>query len=218
VNKIWKLKQLKGVLVDKKTWGWILRESWPMGLYLLIFTSYDKAVDSMIINYYWGAGSVAWYGLAYKIYGNLIMPAYFFVSNVFPILSVKNINKNKIFGKSLLILSIMASVLVLLMWVLAPWAIRILAGSEFGDSVEVLRILLLALGFAYVGHIVGFTLISEGGQKEMLKVGLGALLINLVLNFMLIPYFGIIAAAWVTVLTEASAAAMMAFFLRKKTL
>ena len=52
----------------------------------------------------------------------------------------------------------------------------------------------------------------------MLKVGLAALLINLVLNLLLIPYFGIIAAAWVTVLTEAIAAGMMWFYLRKKSL
>jgi len=218
VNKIWKLERLKNVLVDKKTWGWLLKESWPMGLYLIIFTSYDRALDSMIINHYWGASRVAWYGLGYKIYGNLIMPAYFFISNVFPMLSVKNRDKKKIFDRSLLISLVMALTVMVVMYVLAPLAIKILAGDSFYASVEVLRVLLLALGFSYIGHIVGFTLISEGGQKEMLKVGLGALLINLVLNLLLIPYFGIIAAAWVTVLTEAIAAGMMWFYLRKKSL
>ena len=146
------------------------------------------------------------------------MPAYFFISNVFPMLSVKNRDKKKIFDRSLLISLVMALTVMVVMYVLAPLAIKILAGDSFYASVEVLRVLLLALGFSYIGHIVGFTLISEGGQKEMLKVGLAALLINLVLNLLLIPYFGIIAAAWVTVLTEAIAAGMMWFYLRKKSL
>ena len=72
-------------LIDKKIISKLLKISWPMGLYLLIFSAYDRAVDSLMIQRFLGTSEVAWYGLAYKIYGVLIQPAYFLVNGIFPI-------------------------------------------------------------------------------------------------------------------------------------
>ena len=80
----------------------------------------------------------------------------------------------------------------------------------------ILRILIVAAVFSYIGHLVGFTLISQGGQKEMLKVGAVGLIANLVLNVIFIPKYGMIAGAWVTVITEGVDTGMMAWLLWHK--
>jgi O-antigen/teichoic acid export membrane protein len=69
--------------------------------------------------------------------------------------------------------------------------------------------------WSYIGHLLGFTLIARGGQKEMLYLGLMALVLNLSLNIWLVPYYGIVAAAWITVLTEFFDMLVMGFFLVK---
>ncbi len=203
-------------LIDKKLISKLLKISWPMGVYLLIFSAYDRAVDSLMIQRYFGAREVAWYGLAYKIYGVLIQPAYFLVNGIFPILSSKKDNNKKIFSLSMGILILASIAIIIGVWLMAPTIVSILAGNEFEASVGVLRILIMALLFAYMGHLVGFTLISKEGQKDMLGLGLIVLIFNLTGNLIAIPRYGIMGAATVTVLTEAISLGLMSWRLKKR--
>jgi O-antigen/teichoic acid export membrane protein len=169
----------------------------------------------MMIRRFLGPEEVAWYGLAYKIYGVLVQPAYYLVSSIFPLLSSRENNK-KLFLLSTGVLLSGGIMVMLGTWILAPLMINVLAGSEFAASVSVLRILAVALVFSYLGHIVGFTLISKERQKEMLVYGIVAMLFNFSANLVVIPSYGIIGAAWVTVLTELISMLLMASKLRKR--
>lgn len=192
----------KIVKADKKIVWEILKNSWPMGVYLLIFTGYDRAVDSLMIERILGTREVAWYGLSYKIYSSLLQPVYFFVSSIFPLLSSKMKEKAKLFKWSALIIGGGATLAMIFTYTQAPWMIRLLGGEEFGASVGILRILIVAMVFAYYNHLIGFTLISKGKQKEMLKLGLVVMLFNISANLVFIPIFGVYGAAGVTGLTE----------------
>lgn len=205
-------------LIDKKIISKLLKISWPMGLYLLIFSAYDRAVDSLMIQRFFGVKEVAWYGLAYKIYGVLIQPAYFLVNGIFPMLSKreKQSTPNNLFKTSAIVLFLSSLLIILGVWVMAPTMVFLLAGNEFAASVGVLRILIVALLFAYMGHLVGFTLISKEGQKDMLGLGLVILIFNLMGNLMAIPRFGIVGAATVTVFTEMLSLGLMSWRLKKR--
>jgi O-antigen/teichoic acid export membrane protein len=205
--------------IDFKKFNWKLIKkylilSWPMGVYLLIFSAYDRAVDSTMIRHFFGPDEVAWYGLAYKIYGTLIQPAYFLVIGIFPILSSKEDNR-KLFNISALVLFLSGIAMMLGVWIFAPLMIHILAGSQFEASIPVLRVLMVALVFAYIGHLVGFTLISREGQRAMLGMGALALVFNFVGNWVLIPRLGIMGGAIITVLTEALSLILMSWKLKQ---
>jgi len=201
---------------SKTFWISFLKQSWPMGIYMILFSGYDRAVDSILIRQLIGVKDLAYYGLAYKIYGNLIQPAYFLVNSVFPMMSHKETNKKTLFKETGILMFLGALVVSGVIYFLAPWIISVLAGGEFEKSVMVLRILLVAMVFAYLGHLVGFTLIALGKQKQVLWVGLISLLINIGGNLIFIPYFGINGAAWVTALTEMVAAGLMTVMLVKR--
>jgi O-antigen/teichoic acid export membrane protein len=201
--------------IDKKIIFKLLKESWPMGLYLLLFSAYDRAVDSLMISGMVGVVAVAKYGLAYKIYGALLQPAYFLVSSVFPIFSSKSEGKKKIFLVSAGLLFWSALGVVIIIMLTAPAIVSMLAGEGFEDSVLILRILMGALVFSYFGHLFGFSLISRDGQKEMMKLGMVVLFFNLVANLIAIPRLGIVGAAVVTVLTEALGMMLMLYRLNK---
>jgi O-antigen/teichoic acid export membrane protein len=193
-----------------------LKETWPMGVYMILFSGYDRAVDSILIRQLIGVRDLAFYGLAYKIYGNLIQPAYFLINSVFPMLSNKENDRRRLFKQTAGLMFLGAMVVFGMVYFLAPWIINVLSGSEFGKSVEVLRILLIAMLFAYAGHLVGFTLIAKGKQKEVLIVGIISLLVNVIGNLILIPSWGINGAAWITALTEMVATSLMAMMLVRK--
>jgi O-antigen/teichoic acid export membrane protein len=215
----WLVKESWRGKIIKLNWGEIRKlwkMTWPMGVFLIMFATYDRAIDSLLIQNFLGAAQVAWYGLAYKVYGALVQPAYFYVNSIFPMMSSSKLPKKKLFWTSMGLLMTGAVILVVIVYLTAPWMIQTLAGESYGPSVAVLRILILAALFSYAGHLVGFTLISRGGQGEMLKLGAVALSVNLILNILLIPRYGILAAAWVTVLTEMIDCGMMGWFLWKK--
>jgi len=209
------LGDFKFTFLNKKYAADFLRMSWPMGVYMLVFTGYDRAVDSLMINRFIGMKEVAFYGLAYKIYSNLIQPAYYFVNSIFPILSGKHDKKRELFKISFLLILAGLIILIPLVYIFSPLMIKVLAGDGYEASVRVLRVLLIALIFAYVSHLVGFTLIAKGGQRVMLKMGITALVVNFVANLIMIPKFGIIGAAWVTVLTESLMCGLMILALKK---
>lgn len=212
VHEVWRGKIIK---FDKVKLKDLWKLTWPMGMFMMMYATYDRAIDSILIQNFFGATQVAWYGLAYKMYGALIQPAYFYVNSIFPMMSGKMINKRELFGKSVWLMLFASVALVIGVYWTAPWMVQVLAGSQFGPSVTVLRILILAAIFAYMGHLVGFTLIAQGGQKQMLKVGAAGLAVNLILNLIYIPKYGMWAGAWVTVLTEGLDTAMMSWFLWK---
>jgi len=211
----WRLK-VEGLNIDWLGLFKLFKESWPVGLYLIIFTAYDRAVDSLMIERLLGVREVAWYGLAYKIYLNLLQPAYFWVSSVFPLLAGGNKKKKRLFWASLAILTVVVGMIIGVISIGAPVIVEIIGGESFGASAGVLRILVWACLFSYIGHLLGFSLISRQGQREMLGSGVLALIFNILANWWMIPRFGMYGAAGVTVATEALGCGMMGWNLWRK--
>lgn len=194
----------------------LLMASLPMGLYLLVFSAYDRAIDSVMISKFLGQAQVAWYGLAYKIYGALLLPAYFLVSSIFPIISSKIAGKRRIFWMSAGLLFWGAVTVIVTVELGASLMVGILGGDQFLPAVGVLRLLIIAALFSYFGHLIGFSLISKNGQKEMLKLGIVVLVFNLGSNLWAIPRFGVMGAAGVTIATEALGVGLMGLALKRK--
>lgn len=209
--------KIRLVRLDTNYLWHFLRETWPMGVYMVLFSGYDRAVDSILIKQLIGVRDLAFYGLAYKIYGNLIQPAYFLINSVFPLLSGKGENKRKLFWQTTGLMLLGALIVAPTIYYLSPLIISLLAGTAFGESIKILRILLVAMVFAYIGHLVGFTLIAKGKQKLILLIGIISLIVNIGGNLIFIPKFGIVGAAWVTVATEAVAGLLMIGYLRKQS-
>lgn len=203
-------------LIDKKLMIKLLGMSIPMGLYLLLFTAYDRAIDATMISRFLGKPEVAMYGLSYKIYAVLLSPAYFLMNSIFPILSSNAKGKRILFGKSLLIMVLASAGITMGIQIFAPTIIRILGGVEFEGAIPVLRLLIWAVFFSYLGHLMGFSLISKDGQKEMVVLGIIVLILNFIGNLWAIPRFGMMGAAGVTVGSEAVAMSLMGVFLWKK--
>lgn len=183
------------------------KEVWPMGVYLLVFAAYDRVVDSLMIERFLGIREVAWYGLGYKIYAVLIMPAYFLMGSVFPLLAKRGIGGSE--RKIRLLLMGGAVAVVLTVTAAAPVIVGVMGGDGYGATVNVLRGLMVALFFAYNNHWLGFKLIAGRRQREVLWTGLAALMVNVLGNLWAIPRFGIMGAVVVTGLTEIVSTVMM---------
>jgi O-antigen/teichoic acid export membrane protein len=80
--------------------------------------------------------------------------------------------------------------------------VELVAGDGFGKAVDPLRILLFAGALASVSGLLGYALIAGGRQTSALRLAIVALVLNLALNFALVPSLGVDAAAAVALGSE----------------
>lgn len=196
--------------IDKKIMMELIRESLPMGAILLMFTM-DNKIDTVMLGAIKGSGAVGIYAIPYRIYDVLILGAAFLMNALLPVISqYSDLERWKdklrqIYQKAFDILFLMGSAGLVFILIFAPLLVRFLTWQrfgEFGDSVTVLRILVLAMFIAYFNHLTGYTIVALGRQRPYFFVAFGALIFNVMANLIAIPRFSYYGAAGVTVLTE----------------
>lgn len=87
--------------------------------------------------------------------------------------------------------------------VIAPQLIETLAGPEYLAAVTSLRILTVSLAFSFLGGWIGNTMMLPAGKEKICLRGcIVSAMVNIVLNLLLIPRWGLNAAAATTALSE----------------
>ena len=189
--------------VNKKSVKLLFKEALPLGLRQLVFATYDEGIDNFFLKTFLGSAAVAYYGLAYKVYANLVLLAAFFMNSLFPILAGASGKKTKTIvkksGKILLAAGLGVGVFTFLF---APFLVKILGGEAFLPSVAILRLLAVALVAAFLNHLFGYLFLARGEQKKLLFFSLLALAFNLGGNWFLVPRLGGWGAAIITLGTE----------------
>jgi O-antigen/teichoic acid export membrane protein len=199
-------------------WRPLLVASLPLGLALGINELYVRA-DTLIISLYEPYDEVGLYTLAYRILEFTLMLGTIFLTTVFPILS-EAVDRDepralRTIQTSTDVFVILGAPLVVGGLVLAAPLIELVGGSDFQEASVPLRILLFAGALSWINAVFGFALIAKERQASALWLNVTALVFNLGLNFLLVPRYGIVAAAAVTVASEVLILAGSYFLMRR---
>lgn len=176
----------------------------PLGLTLLSNVVYFHA-DSVILTISRSTAEVGVYGLAYKLFEVLLVIPTFFMNTMFPlfIAAKKSENtkqlKHQINTSGVLLVGT-AVLFSISGWILAPYISLI--RPEFLPSVLPLRMLLLGLPIFYLTSLFMWVLIVERKQKQLLSIYLSSMILNIGANIVLIPQYGYMAAALITIISE----------------
>lgn len=182
-----------------------IREAWPIGAALFLSVAFFK-IDTVMLSFLKPSGDVGLYALPFKVLesllffpaavGGMLLPVFSRASYPHPNGIVRPL-------KSALDLYLIAMFPVAAaLFVAAPFIILFLAGDEFAGSVPILRILAVALGALFLGNLFGNALIAIGQQRRLFFVSLILMVVNITANFILIPPFSAIGAAWATLGTQ----------------
>lgn len=90
--------------------------------------------------------------------------------------------------------------------------ISVLYGSDFMAAVPVLRILVWYCPFSFIGTVRNIWLLAEEKQKELWKINLFGVVINIISNAILIPYAGACGAAIAAFITQFLMNFVLGFF------
>jgi O-antigen/teichoic acid export membrane protein len=192
---------------DADTWKRLMRLALPLGVALAVGTIYFRA-DALILSLLKDSHDVGIYGVAYRFFEMTIPFPAFFLAPVFPLLSAAAVRGaglaefSQLLRRSFDVMMIAAVLVVAIAVPLAPDMVRIVAGEAFADSTDPLRILMFGAAFAFLANLLLFALIALDRQKNVLVLTLVALVVNVGLNFALIPAFGYMAAATIATGTQ----------------
>lgn len=196
----------------------ILHSAWPF-VVLVGFSAVYNRIDMVIVSHMLGFTEAGYYGAAYKIFDLLgFFPAV--VSHtLFPYFTQLMVER-RFFDvregvEKYLRLMIFASLpMAVGGTILSKQIILLLAGPQYAVAAPVLAILIWAPTILFIYIPVNSLVISQLTKKAAFITGCNVI-INIIGNILLIPHFGILAAAGMTVFSECIQGIFYFYFVKK---
>lgn len=190
---------------DSRLIKYLIKEAWPLALANVFVVIYFR-IDTIMLSLMKSDQATGWYNAAYLLIFSLSFVAYVIMMSVYPKLSqlVKDsLNQAKRLYRQTLYLISLSGVLILgLSALIAKYLIPLLYGDKFLPAVTIFYILTIAVWFAYLANVWLYTLNALGRQKIYTWATALGMVLNLILNFIFIPRYSYLGAAWATVITE----------------
>lgn len=188
-------------------WGYLLRESWPLLLAGLCNMTYMR-IDQVMLYPLLGPLEAGFYSTAVRLAELLrIVPSTFMVSMA-PVLSRDAVGPSGCLHRSysLTVKYIGIAILGLILALEAGGGdvIRLVFGAAYGPAARPLAPLIMAEFFVALQMIDYNAIVSVGRQRVLFHAGVTAALLNIGLNLVFIPRWGMMGAAWASVLSYAS--------------
>lgn len=214
---------VKGIQLQWSQFSWyrsksLLKDSWPLLLSGLAVVVYMR-IDQLMLGSISGNESVGIYSAAVRISEVWYFIPMTVIASVFPsILKSKAQNEKEYYHRIQLLFDLLVWIAILIsvpMTFLADSLISILYGAEFAEASVVLMIHIWASIFVFLGVASGKWFVAENMERLSLHRTLLGVVINILLNLLLIPRYGVIGAAWATIMAQASAALLFDLFQKK---
>ena len=182
-------------------------------LMVIIFTQTDRLMLKLMI----GDAFTGYYSAAVTIVGFASFIAVGLIDSARPsILESKKRDQQEYERKLTQLYSILFYYSLLFcsfMMIFSPLLVKILYGAAYAPSSGVLRIIVWYSTFSYLGSARSIWILSEGRHKVLWRANASGAIANIVLNFILIPRFGINGAAFASLLTQLYANVLNSFVL-----
>jgi len=199
------LFQNSGLVFKKEKIVSVLKEAFPLALVSGLGIIYYR-IDSVMIAGYRHISDVGIYSGAYMVIEGIMLLVRVIMAATFSRLSqygnIPDIKFYALYKNLLVMLIILSLILCSIMYVAGEFIFDLFLGKEYQSSVGVFYILLLSVIALYPGTMVTQALIAIDKQKIYMYIALTCTIVNILLNFVFIPQYGIQGAAWATVITD----------------
>lgn len=181
----------------------ILRRSWPLAISSLALYMYVANLDTIILAAARSTEEAGLYSAAYRVFLAANTVSFFAGYAFLPVLSTaveqgRNPATTETLRRTLRYLLAYGSAAVGVALLVGGEILEVLFGEQFGSMGEELVVLAIALSWYVVGFPVGYALIARQRNMGLLVGALLAAILNLALNFALIPPYGPMGAAAAT--------------------
>lgn len=178
----------------------------PLMLNHLLATVFFK-IDQPLIARLRGNEEVGWYNSAYKWVDAFNIIPSFFTFAIFPVISrqvASDITSaERTFRMAVKILILIALPLAAVVTISAEAMIGTLGGSAFlPHGAIALQLVIWSIPIGWINSITNYTIVALGLEKQLTWGFVGGVVFNVVGNLLLIPHYGYVAAAIITIFSE----------------
>ncbi|HTM97633.1 MAG TPA: flippase [Pedobacter sp.] len=193
---------------------YLIKNSWPLALSAILVSIYMK-IDQIMVDNYLGTGALGIYSTVVSLSESWYFIPVAIVTSVFPaIMNAKRDDPERYIKRFQNMYDLMVWIslgVAICMTFASPIIYRIVYEEEFWGGAHVLTIHVWAGVFVFLGSASGQYLIAEGYTKlSMLRTAMGAL-VNILLNIVWIPKYGIMGAALATLIAYFTATFFILF-------
>lgn len=190
----------------------MLKDSWPLIISGLVVTVYMR-IDQVMIKEMLGDREVGLYSAAVRLSEVLYFIPVLICQSILPALvNARRISEEVYYSrlqKLYLIMARSSIAIAILMTFLSGWLVTKIYGDAYSEAVSVLTVHIWASVFVFLGVASSTWFLSENLQRySFTNTTVGAIL-NILLNFILIPRYGMNGAAISTVISYAVAVYFM---------
>ena len=205
-------------LFQVSVWKDFLVRSTPIAMGMIFGVLYFR-LDIVMLQFMTEEKVVGFYSAAYKLFEVSVVLSHSFMVVLFPTLveeyhSDRVLFKNR-FKKAIAIFSLIGGSIALVLWSFSHEIIRMIYGDKFFPSAKILDVLAVAILLFFISFLLSHVLIASGREQTNTWYLVGAVILNITLNFVWIPQYGAIGAAWATLLCEIVLVATLSFQIQK---
>jgi O-antigen/teichoic acid export membrane protein len=190
---------------SRSLWPDLVRQGLPVGIGGLLTLGYGY-IDQVIVFEVAGVRDAGLYGAVYRIYERIQFLPAAIMTTLFPLfVAARDTDPERVrrlFRTSVdyLLLTSLPALAITLAG--ARPITRLLFGQDFVDAAPALPLLMATFVVVSLGYLTGYLIVAYDLQRRFLAIAIGALAFNVAANLALVPTYGFMAAAWLTLATE----------------
>lgn len=183
----------------------------------VLLTWFNSFADRYFIGQYWGQGPVGLYGRAYQMVTLLSVLTTSFLS-AYPAFAYSNASDQKKRSQYAVIYDAMAAVLCVLaafVTLFSKEIFVIMTAPAYHSAYIAVGMLSFGHIFYTLGNIMGYGITIQKNGKLYLIVNASGAICNVILNFLLVPRFGFVGAAFTTCVSQLLSMLVSRYFAEK---
>lgn len=196
--------------LSPRLWPGLIRAALPFGVIgFALGLSYQ--LDTVLLSTYRTDAEVGWYRVAYNLVFTLTLLSHAICLALYPSLTRQRMNAASMpqgmvraYERALKILFLLSIPIAVGATILAAPFILTLYGAGLERAIIAMRIVIWVLPLMFLSEFLGYIVIIVDRERRAARALLISTACNVLLNLLLIPRFGYLAAAIVTVATEAA--------------
>lgn len=173
------------------------------GMMVAIYSQTDKLMIKKMLN----SASVGYYSLASSVNGMWVFVLSAIIDSMFPTIMTlykeNNIEQFEKKNRQLYAIVIYVSIFVAIcMMIFGRSAIILIYGGQYESSAQILKVIAWYTIFSYLGVARNAWIVCKNKQKYLKYMYFSAAIINIILNYLLIPIWGANGAAIASLITQ----------------
>jgi O-antigen/teichoic acid export membrane protein len=190
---------------SRSFWPALVRQGLPVGIGGLLTLGYGY-IDQVIVFEVAGVRDAGLYGAVYRIYERIQFLPAAIMTTLFPLfVAARDTDPERVrrlFRTTVDYLMLTSLPALAITLAGAEPITRLLFGEDFVDAAPALPLLMATFVVVSLGYLTGYLIVAYDLQRRFLAIAIGALAFNVATNLALVPTYGFMAAAWLTLATE----------------